>query len=122
MEIKEALRSLFQEMILPGFEQIKVHLTEKYQNANNLVYPCVLERSGNPVINGVEAERRSRCRGPARGGVDPVSTVKKMKKTERDGFLEDLLAATSPEYLKSIREARADYKAGRIYSHDEVFG
>jgi hypothetical protein len=52
---------------------------------------------------------------------DIIRAVKKMKKTERDGFLEDLLAATSPEYLKSIREARADYKAGRICSHDEAF-
>ena len=53
---------------------------------------------------------------------DIIRAVKRMKKTDRDGFLEDLLAATSPEYLKSIREARADYKAGRINSHDEVFG
>jgi len=52
MEIKEALRSLFQEMILPGFEQIKVHLTEKYQNANNLVYHACPARGGvNPVKN-----------------------------------------------------------------------
>jgi hypothetical protein len=29
-----------------------------------------------------------------------------MKKKERDSFLEDLLAATSPVYLESIREAR----------------
>ena len=53
---------------------------------------------------------------------DIISAVKKMKKAERDVFLEDLLAAMSPDYLKSIKEARADYKAGRIYSHDEVFG
>jgi len=33
-----------------------------------------------------------------------------------------LLAATSPEYLKSIREARADYKAKRVRTHAEVFG
>jgi len=45
-----------------------------------------------------------------------------MRKKEREAFLEDLLAATSPEYLKSIREARADYKAGRVKSHAEVFG
>ncbi len=45
-----------------------------------------------------------------------------MKKKEREAFLEDLLAATSPEHLKSIREARADHKAGRVKSHDEVFG
>jgi hypothetical protein len=48
--------------------------------------------------------------------------VKKMKKRERDAFLEDLWAATSPEYISSIREARADYKAGRVKSHEEVFG
>lgn len=52
---------------------------------------------------------------------DIISAVKRMKKTERDGFLEELLAATSPQYLRSIREARADYKNGRVYSHDEVF-
>ena len=39
-----------------------------------------------------------------------IDAVKKMKKSERDDFLEDLLAATSPEYLASIREARADYQ------------
>ena len=52
---------------------------------------------------------------------DIISAVKKMKKTEREGFLEELLSATSPEYLKSIREARADYKNGRVHSHNEVF-
>jgi hypothetical protein len=51
-----------------------------------------------------------------------IEAVKSMKKKERDAFLEDLLAATSPEYLKSIREARADYKAGRVKTHREVFG
>ena len=51
-----------------------------------------------------------------------IAAVKKMKKRERDNFLEDLLAATSPEYLKSIKEARSDYKAGRIKRHEEVFG
>jgi hypothetical protein len=34
----------------------------------------------------------------------------------------NLLAATSPEYLKSIREARAGYKAKRVKTHAEVFG
>ena len=51
-----------------------------------------------------------------------IMAVKKMKKKERDAFLEDLLAATSPEYLDSIRKARADYKAGRTKTHEEVFG
>jgi hypothetical protein len=51
-----------------------------------------------------------------------IEAVKKMKKKERDAFLEDLLAATSPEYVRSIKEARADYKVGRIKTHEEVFG
>jgi PHD/YefM family antitoxin component YafN of YafNO toxin-antitoxin module len=45
-----------------------------------------------------------------------------MKKRDREAFLEELLATTSPEYLESIKEARADYKAGRVKTHDEVFG
>ena len=51
-----------------------------------------------------------------------IEAIKAMRKKEREAFLENLLAATSPEYLKSIREARADYKAGRVKSHAEVFG
>jgi hypothetical protein len=51
-----------------------------------------------------------------------IKAIKTMRKKERDAFLEDLLAATSPEYLGSIREARADYKAGRVKTHKEVFG
>jgi hypothetical protein len=52
---------------------------------------------------------------------DIIQAVKKMTKKERSAFLEDLLGATSPEYLESIREARADYKAGRVKEHAEVF-
>jgi hypothetical protein len=51
-----------------------------------------------------------------------IQAIKKMKKVERDSFLEDLLAATSPEYLESIKQARADYKAGKTVSHEEAFG
>lgn len=54
--------------------------------------------------------------------VTVIQAVKKMKKKERQLFLEDLIAATSPEYLRSIREARRDYKAGKVKSHEEVFG
>ena len=50
-----------------------------------------------------------------------IAAVKKMKKSERDDFLEELLAATSPEYLASIREARTDYKTGRTQTHEELF-
>jgi hypothetical protein len=51
-----------------------------------------------------------------------IKAINAMRKKERDAFLEDLLASTSPEYLESIREARRDYKAGRIKTHTEVFG
>lgn len=37
-------------------------------------------------------------------------------------FLEDLLALASPAYRKSIREAREDYRRGRIFTHQQVFG
>jgi hypothetical protein len=51
-----------------------------------------------------------------------IQAVKGMKKTARRAFLENLIAATSPEYLQSIRDARRDYKAGRVKSHADVFG
>jgi hypothetical protein len=51
-----------------------------------------------------------------------IEAVKSMEKKKREAFLEDLIAATSPEYLSSIREARADYKANRVKTHEEVFG
>jgi PHD/YefM family antitoxin component YafN of YafNO toxin-antitoxin module len=51
-----------------------------------------------------------------------IKAIKAMKKKEREAFLEDLLAATSPVYLESIREARADYKSGKTKTHKEVFG
>lgn len=51
-----------------------------------------------------------------------IEAVARMKRGERDTFLEDLLASTSPEYLESIREARGQYKAKRVKTHEEVFG
>ncbi len=50
-----------------------------------------------------------------------IQAVKKMKRREREEFLEDLIASTSPEYLNSIKEARADYKAGRVKMHGDIF-
>lgn len=51
-----------------------------------------------------------------------IAAVRRMKKREREAFLEDLLASTSPKYLESIREARRQYKTGRVKTHPEVFG
>lgn len=51
-----------------------------------------------------------------------INAVKRMTKKKRESFIEDLLASTSPEYLLSIQEARNDYKSGKLYDHQEVFG
>ena len=51
-----------------------------------------------------------------------IEDVKKMKKHERVAFIEDPLAMTSPDYLQSSKEARAEYKAGKVRSHKELFG
>ena len=51
-----------------------------------------------------------------------IEAVKGMEKRKREAFLEDLIAATSPEYLASIREARTSYKMKRFKTHEEVFG
>jgi len=51
-----------------------------------------------------------------------IKAIKALEKKKRDALLEDLLATTSPEYLESIKEARADYKARRVKTHREVFG
>jgi len=51
-----------------------------------------------------------------------IEAIKGMEKRKREAFLEDLIAATSTEYLSSIREARTDYRAKRVKAHEEVFG
>ncbi len=50
-----------------------------------------------------------------------ISAVRNMEREQQESFIEDLLAAVSPEYLASIKEAREDYRAGRVYSDREVF-
>jgi len=51
-----------------------------------------------------------------------IEAVKRMKKHDRESFIEDLIAVTSPEYIQSIKEARAEYRAGKTKSHKEIFG
>ena len=51
-----------------------------------------------------------------------IQAVKQMKKKQRDAFLEDLLASTSLDYLASIRDARAQYKKGKVKTLKQVFG
>lgn len=50
-----------------------------------------------------------------------ITAVRELTDKEREFLIENLLAATSPEYLESIKEARRDYKEGRIVSHTEMF-
>ena len=47
-----------------------------------------------------------------------IDAVRKMKRGQREAFLEDLLASTAPDYLKSIREARAHFKTGKVKTHN----
>ncbi len=47
-----------------------------------------------------------------------IEAVKKLSDDERDNLIEDLLAQVSPDYLKSIREAREDYRQGRVMTHE----
>ncbi len=44
-----------------------------------------------------------------------ISALKRMPDQERESFVEDLLAATRPEYLERIRDARAHYGAGQAH-------
>jgi len=50
-----------------------------------------------------------------------ISAVKELTPEEKEFFIENLIAATSPEYLKSIKEAREDYRKGRTISHKDLF-
>lgn len=57
---------------------------------------------------------------------DEVLIVTRRGKSERAIIdldkLEDLLAASDPKYLKSIKEARDQIKRGEVYTFEEVFG
>lgn len=52
---------------------------------------------------------------------DLIAALKNLSMEDREFFLENILAALSPEYLESIEEARRDYREGRILDHDKVF-
>ncbi len=50
-----------------------------------------------------------------------VKALNGLNAKQRSAFIEDLLAAANSEYFASIKEARADYRHGRVKSHKEVF-
>ncbi len=37
-------------------------------------------------------------------------------------LIEDLLSLSSKKYLRGIKKARKDYKEGKIFTHEQVFG
>ena len=80
---------------------------------------------GPTLMLAVDRNRRLKMSTALKMEVNPqeiIEAVKKMKQQDREEFIEDLLAATCPEYLASIREARAEYKAGQTGNHKDVFG
>ena len=50
-----------------------------------------------------------------------ISAIKELDEEDREFLIENLIAMLSSEYQESIREAREDYKAGRVISHEELF-
>jgi len=52
---------------------------------------------------------------------DLVAALQQLSDEDREFFVENLLAATSPEYLESINEARRDYKEGKTIPYEKVF-
>jgi predicted transposase YdaD len=50
-----------------------------------------------------------------------ITAVQELNREEKEFFIENLIAATSPEYLESIKEAREDYRKHRVISHKELF-
>ncbi len=52
---------------------------------------------------------------------DLAIALRELSDEDREFFIENLLAATSPEYLESIDEARRDYNEGRTVSYEELF-
>jgi hypothetical protein len=50
-----------------------------------------------------------------------VSALMELSPKARQDFIEDLQAATSRTYVSSIKEAREEYRTGKVLSHKEVF-
>ena len=50
-----------------------------------------------------------------------VAALRGLSDEDREFFIENLLAATSPDYLESIKQARKDYKEGRTVPYEELF-
>lgn len=49
------------------------------------------------------------------------SLISDTVKEAMEDLIEDVLALSSPQYLRSIEEARKDYKEGKVKSLEESF-
>jgi len=52
---------------------------------------------------------------------DLAAALQQLSDEDREFFIENLLAATSPDYLKSIDEARRDYREGKTIPYEKLF-
>lgn len=50
-----------------------------------------------------------------------ITAIRELDIEDREFLIENLLAATSQEYLESIKEARGEYKKGNVISHNKLF-
>jgi hypothetical protein len=52
---------------------------------------------------------------------DLAAALQQLSDEDREFFIENLLATTSPEYLESIDEARRDYREGKTIPYEKLF-
>ncbi len=52
---------------------------------------------------------------------DLIKAINALKPQDKELLIESILAATSPEYLESIKQARQEYRDGKTLTFDEVF-
>ena len=92
---------------------------------DNVHLQCIIVINMNIVNATVLRNNLSDALNEVNKGKDFLLVAKKGKITSalvNIDLFEDLLALSNKDYLKSIKEARADYKKGNIFSHDQIFG
>ena len=52
---------------------------------------------------------------------DLIEAINALNPEDKELFIENILAATSPDYLESIQQARQEYKDGKVFTFNEVF-
>ena len=50
-----------------------------------------------------------------------ISAINELDTEDKEFLIENLLAATRPDYIHGVEEARVDYRHGRVLPHDKVF-